>query len=305
MNQRGETIGRLACIGVLIASLAGCSAKRDVSARDVAAEPELRGMPVVPPLRTSDSGLVPVVIALGRPIGASAAVMRVSSPPRRLATESAVVRPISDATVGVRELLASYTEAFNRHDVAELAAHWASDGENLDLASGDVTKGRDAIRDVFKSLFETDDAATIDVGITSIRPVQSDVALVDGTSRVTFADGLEAGSRFAAVARAHGLDVVDEAFCDRRYRADGTLVPRGSPTACIDDAAAAADGAVRLAAQGSIRADDGSDLVLHAGTLCVHGDGPAAVAIARAVRRGLSAAGIRVRAPATGRARSM
>jgi len=114
-----------------------------------------------------------------------------------------------------------------------------------------------------------------------------------------------AGSRFAAVARAHGLDVVDEAFCDRRYRADGTLVPRGSPTACIDDAAAAADGAVRLAAQGSIRADDGSDLVLHAGTLCVHGDGPAAVAIARAVRRGLSAAGIRVRAPATGRARSM
>jgi len=200
MNQRGETIGRLACIGVLIASLAGCSAKRDVSACDVAAEPELRGLPVVPPLRTSDSGLVPVVIALGRPIGAFAAVMRVSSPPRRLATESAVVRPISDATVGVRELLASYTEAFNRHDVAELAAHWASNGENLDLASGDVTKGRDAIRDVFKSLFETDDAATIDVGITSIRPVQSDVALVDGTSRVTFADGLEAGSRFAAVA---------------------------------------------------------------------------------------------------------
>jgi sialate O-acetylesterase len=65
----------------------------------------------------------------------------------------------------VRAMLRSYLRAFNRHDAAALAAHWSETGENLDLDSGEVTAaGRQAVRDVFASLFAADDDATIDIG---------------------------------------------------------------------------------------------------------------------------------------------
>jgi UPF0271 protein len=76
----------------------------------------------------------------------------------------------------------------------------------------------------------------------------------------------------AAEARARGLAYAREGFADRGYRADGALVPRGEPGASIDDAEVAARQATRLASSGAYE------------TLCVHGDGPHAVAIARAVR---------------------
>jgi len=106
-----------------------------------------------------------------------------------------------------------------------------------------------------------------------------------------------AGSTLAGVARTRGLAVAEEAFCDRRYRADGTLVPRESPAGCIDDPSEAAARAVALAATGRIQAADGMELPLLADTLCIHGDGPRAVAIATAVREALRAAGIRVQSP--------
>ena len=100
----------------------------------------------------------------------------------------------------VRAMLRSYLRAFNRHDAAALAAHWSETGENLDLDSGVVTAaGRREVRDVFASLFAVDAEATIDIDIHTIRPIRDDVAVVDGVSLISFADGTPASSRFSAV----------------------------------------------------------------------------------------------------------
>jgi uncharacterized protein (TIGR02246 family) len=100
----------------------------------------------------------------------------------------------------VRAMLRSYLRAFNRHDAAALAAHWSETGENLDLDSGAVTAaGRAEVRAVFADLFAADDDATIDIDIHSIRPIRADVAVVDGVSLISFADGTPASSRFSAV----------------------------------------------------------------------------------------------------------
>jgi len=104
-----------------------------------------------------------------------------------------------------------------------------------------------------------------------------------------------AGSRLVAVARAQGLAVAEEAFIDRAYRADGSLVPRSQPGAVIADPRAAAERAVRLVREGVVEASDGTTFALAADTLCIHGDGPDPVGLAQAVRAGLGAAGIEVR----------
>ncbi|MCR2793986.1 LamB/YcsF family protein [Microbacterium sp. zg.Y625] len=101
----------------------------------------------------------------------------------------------------------------------------------------------------------------------------------------------------AAAAAAAGLSFVREAFLDRGYRADGTLVPRGEPGALLQGAAEVAERAVRLAIQGEVVAVDGTVLVTDAASLCVHGDSPGAVAMALAARRALTAEGVAVRAP--------
>ena len=90
------------------------------------------------------------------------------------------------------------------------------------------------------------------------------------------------GARVLALARAAGLPAVEEGFADRAYTADGRLVPRTQPGAVIHDPADAARRAVALAHSGRVR------------SLCVHGDTPGAVAMARAVREALAAAGLRI-----------
>jgi UPF0271 protein len=100
------------------------------------------------------------------------------------------------------------------------------------------------------------------------------------------------GSRWLALAAAAGLRPVHEAFADRAYAADGTLVPRSEPGAVLSDEAAVVDRCVRLATAGEVVAADGSVLRVDAESLCVHGDTPAAVRLARAVRAALTAAGV-------------
>lgn len=111
-----------------------------------------------------------------------------------------------------------------------------------------------------------------------------------------------AGSGFAAVARGHGLSVAEEAFVDRGYTADGTLVGRGLPGAAVEEPAEAAARAVRLVREGLVRSVEGADIRLAADTLCIHGDGLRAVELAAAVRMAILDAGLEIRA-ATGRAR--
>jgi UPF0271 protein len=106
--------------------------------------------------------------------------------------------------------------------------------------------------------------------------------------------GLAGSEPMAAAAEEAGLRFVPEAFADRAYAPDGTLVPRSAAGAVITDPATAAAQAVSIAIDGVVQAIDGTSVQTLAETICCHGDTPGAVAIAAAVRRALEAAGVRV-----------
>ncbi len=100
----------------------------------------------------------------------------------------------------------------------------------------------------------------------------------------------------AEIAEAMAYRTVREAYADRAYQASGLLMPRQMPGAVLHDAAAIAERAVRLAQTGELVAADGSPVRTEARSLCIHGDTPDAVEIARAVRTALVAAGVEIRA---------
>jgi UPF0271 protein len=102
------------------------------------------------------------------------------------------------------------------------------------------------------------------------------------------------GSALLREAEASGLRPVAEGFADRGYTAAGTLVPRTEPGALVHDPAAVAERAVRMAADGVVVAVDGTRLLMPVESVCVHGDTPDAVELARAVRTALEAAGLTV-----------
>ncbi|MFF3910454.1 LamB/YcsF family protein [Streptomyces sp. NPDC001848] len=104
------------------------------------------------------------------------------------------------------------------------------------------------------------------------------------------------GSRFLEVAGKAGLPVVTEAFADRAYTDEGTLVPRGRDGAVITDAGAVVARSVSLARSGTVVAHSGREIPVRARSLCLHGDTPGAVDLARRVRAELEASGVRVEA---------
>lgn len=103
------------------------------------------------------------------------------------------------------------------------------------------------------------------------------------------------GSKVLTIAQDAGLRGVAEAFADRAYNPDGTLVSRREPDAMIHDDDTIAANMVRLARDGVIPARDGSEVSIDAESICVHGDNPSAVATAATVRRALEDAGIDIR----------
>jgi UPF0271 protein len=98
------------------------------------------------------------------------------------------------------------------------------------------------------------------------------------------------------VAEALGFRTVREAYADRAYQFGGLLVPRQMPGAVLHDTAEIAARAVRLATSGEMLTVDGDVLKTTAQSLCIHGDTPDAVAIARTVREALASAGVEIRA---------
>ncbi len=102
-----------------------------------------------------------------------------------------------------------------------------------------------------------------------------------------------AGSTTVRVARDRRLRVAEEGFADRAYTAQGTLVPRDQPGAVIQDPGEVASRAVMLA-RGEIPTAEGGTLKLNIDTICLHGDTPGAVRIARRVRHELEESGIKV-----------
>lgn len=100
------------------------------------------------------------------------------------------------------------------------------------------------------------------------------------------------GSALERAARAEGMPVFSEVFADRGYLPDGGLVPRGDAGALIHDAGEAADRLVAFLDRGRMPTVDGGAVALAADSICIHGDSPAAVAMAAVIRDRLGARGV-------------
>jgi UPF0271 protein len=103
-----------------------------------------------------------------------------------------------------------------------------------------------------------------------------------------------AASQLVAAGRAAGLAVVEEIFADRAYLPDGQLVPRSRPDAMIHGAAACLAHVLAMLEAGALIAADGTRIATPIGSICVHGDSPGAVAVARHLREQLAARGHQV-----------
>jgi 5-oxoprolinase (ATP-hydrolysing) subunit A len=123
-------------------------------------------------------------------------------------------------------------------------------------------------------------------------------ALVEGVCRFGAPLVLIAspGSAMVAAAAARGLPVALEAFADRAYQSDGTLMPRSEPGSVISEPSAVAARAVRLATEGRVAGPGGADIAVPGETICIHGDTPGAEILAEAVHKALATAGVAVRA---------
>lgn len=127
---------------------------------------------------------------------------------------------------------------------------------------------------------DEEQAGAVVAGVTALRP---GIAVL----------GLP-GSRWLALATAAGLRSVPEAFADRGYLPDGTLVPRGRPGAVIEDPTEIVARVISLATTGQVAGVDGRMVQVRAESVCVHGDTPGAVQIARAVSVALTDAGVQI-----------
>ncbi|QHC67428.1 5-oxoprolinase subunit PxpA [Rathayibacter sp. VKM Ac-2759] len=101
-----------------------------------------------------------------------------------------------------------------------------------------------------------------------------------------------ASSAVERAAASAGLRFLREAFVDRGYRADGSLVPRGEAGAVLSDPALVASRAVRMVVEGVVAVGTGELVAVDVDSLCVHGDSPGALAMAEAVRAALADAGV-------------
>lgn len=104
-----------------------------------------------------------------------------------------------------------------------------------------------------------------------------------------------ANSAFEGAAAEQGVPFAAEAFADRGYMSDGSLVPRSQPGAFIHDPDEAAERMVKLVKEGTVATPDGQTLKLKAHSICMHGDNPAAVKMAEVVRAALEKNGVAVK----------
>jgi UPF0271 protein len=125
-------------------------------------------------------------------------------------------------------------------------------------------------------------------------------AIADGIARVDpeLLYVVLAGPKSAALVKIGakaGIRVVFEAFADRAYTPQGTLVSRREPGAVIKDSHEVAARALNMAREGKVTAVDGSEIDLVAQTICVHGDTPGAVEMVRTIRELLESEGVEIK----------
>jgi UPF0271 protein len=102
------------------------------------------------------------------------------------------------------------------------------------------------------------------------------------------------GELMTRIGQEVGLKVVYEAFPDRAYSPEGTLVSRRQPGAVIKDPQAVSERALQMVKENAVIAVDGRTIPLEAQTLCVHGDNPKAVDLVKGIRDMLEADGVAV-----------
>lgn len=121
----------------------------------------------------------------------------------------------------------------------------------------------------------------------AVASIDSDIYLVTLATK--------SSERTREICRQAGIKVVFEAFADRAYSPQCTLVPRTQANAIIHSPKAAAEQVFRIVSEGMVRAVDGTDIPLDAQTICVHGDTPEAVDIVQQIRLLLEAADISIK----------
>ena len=104
----------------------------------------------------------------------------------------------------------------------------------------------------------------------------------------------QANTEQGKAARKHGLRVAEEVFADRTYTDAGFLTPRKEANSMIKDAAQAVAHVRRMVDEQAIYSTSGKRIPCQVDSICVHGDGPTAVTVSTAVRKGLETAGIRI-----------
>ena len=102
------------------------------------------------------------------------------------------------------------------------------------------------------------------------------------------------GSRWVEIAEEMGLRVAREVFADRALMPDGTLVPRSQPGAVLHDPEMIAKRTLRMVTEGVVEAVGGEMVEVQADSVCLHGDTPGAVEMARRVRGALEGAGVEI-----------
>jgi UPF0271 protein len=123
------------------------------------------------------------------------------------------------------------------------------------------------------------------------RAIASAIKAVDRTLKFV----VLANTRLVTAGEAAGLPLVHEVFADRAYEDDATLVSRRKPGAVLHDTAQIAERVVRMVEDRAVVSVSGKSIKVQLDTVCIHGDTPGAVEIARAVRQALKDSGIEVR----------
>ena len=170
-------------------------------------------------------------------------------------------------------------------------------GEVRTLVAGQVATVRDA-------------CAAAGAALRHVKPHGAlyNLAARDPATAAAVADGVRdvdpalrlyalAGSALVDAGATAGLRVVQEAFAERRYEADGRLSPRDLPGASIDDLDAALAQLDALLRTGGVTARTGETVAIRADSLCLHGDRAGAATFARGLHAALSCAGVRIAAP--------
>jgi UPF0271 protein len=150
-------------------------------------------------------------------------------------------------------------------------------------------------------------AALENIRVTHVKPhgALNNLACVDRSVAATICRAVAAidrtlillapaASELVVAGRAAGLPVVEEIFADRAYLPDGQLVPRSRPDAMIHGAEACLAHVLAMLDAGALIAVDGTRIATPIGSICVHGDNPGAVDVARHLREQLTARGHQV-----------